>query len=200
MKTKTSSGKKTPAPKTKSGKTNTNFRGIVLLGFMGAGKTTIAAALSEKLDYQSVCLDEIVETTERRTIPELFEKFGETVFREIEAAALREILASKTIRIVALGGGTWTIEENRKAVRDSAFTSVWLDAPFELCWARIKKEDSARPLATRKTEARKLFSKRRKIYADSDLRVEIAEEDSPETIVGKILQSIQNNLQSSVNS
>ena len=168
MKTKTTSGKKTPARKTESGIIKTNFRGVVLLGFMGAGKTTIAAKLAEKLDCQSVCLDEIIETTERRPIAELFEKFGETVFREIEAAALREILASKTIRVIALGGGTWTIEENRQAVLEADFAGVWLDAPFELCWARIKKGNGLRPLATKKTEARKLFNKRRKIYADSE--------------------------------
>lgn len=190
MKTKTSQVKKTPAPKRKSGKTDTKSRGIVLLGFMGAGKTTIAAALAEKLDCQSVCLDEIIETSERRPIAELFEKFGETVFREIETAALREILASKTNRVVALGGGTWTIEENRKAAKDAGFTSVWLDAPFELCWARIKKQNGLRPLATKKAEARKLFNKRQKIYADSDVQVEIAEEDSPAAIAEKIIRLI----------
>jgi shikimate kinase len=189
MKTKTSSGKKTPSPKKKSGKSNTNSRGIVLLGFMGAGKTSVAASLAEKLDCPDVDLDEIIETTERKSISELFEKFGETVFREIETAALREVLVGKTIRVVALGGGTWTIEENRQSVRDAGFASVWLDASFELCWARIKKENAARPLATKKTEARKLFNKRQKIYAESDLRIEIAEHDSPETIAEKILQS-----------
>ena len=188
MKTKTSSGKKTPAPKKKSGKSKTNFRGIVLLGFMGAGKTSVAAALTEKLKCQGVDLDEIVETTERKSIAELFEKFGETVFREIETAALREVLAGKTIRVIALGGGAWTIEENRQAACDADFVSIWLDAPFELCWARIKKENAARPLATKKTEARKLFNKRQKIYAESDLRIEIAEHDSPEAIAEKFLQ------------
>lgn len=188
MKTKTSAGKKTPSPENKSGKTKTNLRAIVLLGFMGAGKTSVAAALAQKLCSQWVDLDEIIETSERKSIAELFEKFGEAVFREIESAALREVLAGKTIRIIALGGGTWTIEENRQAVRDSDFTSVWLDAPFDLCWTRIKKENAARPLATKKTEARKLFNKRQKIYADSDLRIEIAEADSPETIAEKILQ------------
>jgi shikimate kinase len=155
---------------------------------MGAGKTSVAASLTEKLKCQGVDLDEIVETTERKSIAELFEKFGETVFREIETAALREVLAGKTIRVIALGGGAWTIEENRQAARDADFVSVWLDAPFELCWTRIKKENAARPLATKKTEARKLFNKRQKIYAESDLRIEIAEHDSPETIAEKILQ------------
>ncbi|HYP49363.1 MAG TPA: shikimate kinase, partial [Pyrinomonadaceae bacterium] len=175
---------------TKSGKSKTNSRGIVFLGFMGAGKTVVAAALAEQLNCQWVDLDEIIETTERKSIAELFEKFGETVFREIETAAMREVLAGKTIRVIALGGGTWTIEENRQAVRDAGFTSVWLDAPFDLCGARIKKENAARPLATKKTEARKLFNKRQKIYAESDLRIEIAEQDSPESIAEKILQLI----------
>jgi shikimate kinase len=188
MKTKISSDKKTPAPKTKSGKSKTNLRGIVFLGFMGAGKTSVAAALAEKLNCQWVDLDEIIETNERKSIAELFEKFGETVFREIETAALREVLAGKTIRVVALGGGAWTIEENRQAVRDAGFSSVWLDAPFDLCCMRIKKENAGRPLATKKTEARKLFNKRQKIYAESDLRIEIAEQDSPEKIAEKILQ------------
>lgn len=192
MKTKTSSVKKTSIKKTKAVKTKTNFPPVLLLGFMGAGKTVVAAALAEKLACQWVDLDEIVETNERKTIAELFEKFGETVFREIETAALLEVLAGKTIRVVALGGGTWTIGANRQAAQNNGFVSVWLDAPFELCWARIKKEKAAaRPLATKKTEARKLFNGRQKIYAESDLRIEIADSDSLENIVEKILQLVK---------
>jgi shikimate kinase len=193
MKTKTSSDKKTPQPKkNKSGNSRTNFGGIVLLGFMGAGKTSIAAALGEKLGSQAIDLDEIIETSERKSIAELFEKFGETVFRELEAAALQEILAGKIVRVVALGGGTWTTEENRRQIRENEFAAVWLDAPFELCWQRIKTEKAAtRPLAAKKTEARKLFNQRKKIYANSDLRIEIAESDAPEAIAEKILQAIE---------
>lgn len=192
MKTKTSSDKNTSVKKTKPTKNKTIFPPILLLGFMGAGKTVVAAQLAEKLGCQWVDLDEIIETTERKSIAELFEKFGETVFREIETAALLEVLASRTIGVVALGGGTWTIEANRQAAQNNSFSSVWLDAPFELCWARIKKEKAAaRPLATKKTEARKLFNGRQKIYAESDLRIEITEQDSPENTVEKILRLIE---------
>jgi shikimate kinase len=191
MKTKTSSVKKTPVKKNKPVKNITNFPPVVLLGFMGAGKTVVAATLAEKLGSRWIDLDEILETTERKSINELFEKFGETVFREIESAALVEALAGKTIGVIALGGGTWTIEANRQAAQNNGFLSIWLDAPFELCWTRIKKEKAVRPLATKKTEARKLFNGRQKIYAESNLRIEIAETDLPETIADKIMQLVK---------
>lgn len=190
MKTKTSSGKKTPAPKTKSGKSKTNSRGIVFLGFMGAGKTVVAEALAEKLNCQWVDLDEIIETTERKSIAELFEKFGETVFREIETAALREVLAGKTIRVVALGGGAWTLKRNRRLVAESGCLAVWLDAPFELCWRRIVRDrGEERPNARDPRAARSLYDTRREFYALAPLRVRVRPERAAEDIAAEILRA-----------
>jgi shikimate kinase len=188
MQAKTSSGTKKRAAKNKSS-AETEFPPLVLLGFMAAGKTSVAAALAEKSGCKWIDLDELIEASEGKNIAQIFEAVGETVFREIETETLKEVLSKKIFQIVALGGGTWTIEDNRRLAKESGFTSVWLDAPFELCWERIKKEKNKRPLATKKTAARKLFVERQKIYEQTDLRVEVAAEDSPEDSADKILKS-----------
>ena len=170
----------------------TNFPPVVLLGFMGAGKTSVAAALAAKTNNQWVDLDEFVEKNQGKIISRIFEDSGEKQFREIETAALKEILSGGAARVVALGGGAWTIAENREIVRKNGFSSVWLDAPFELCWERIENEKQTRPLAANETFARQLFAERRKIYELCDLRIEIEEKDSPENIADKIFGANQN--------
>lgn len=179
-----SSSKQTP-------NSQTNFSPVVLLGFMGAGKTSVAAALAAKTNNQWVDLDKFIEKTENKIIAEIFENAGESQFREIETAALKEVLTGRAIGIVALGGGAWTIAENREIVRESGYSSVWLDAPFELCWKRIKNEKQTRPLAANETFARQLFAERRKIYELCDLRIEIGEKDSLENVADRILQRIK---------
>jgi shikimate kinase len=167
---------------------------IVLIGFMGAGKTSIAGALAQKLDCEWVDSDEYIEVSENRTVSQIFENLGESVFREIETAALGELLSNQTMRIIALGGGAWTIEENRKIIKENNFVSVWLDAPFDLCWERIKKSGANRPLATKKAAARKLYNERQPIYAQADLRIEIEKKDSAENAAEKILNQIEAHL------
>ena len=158
---------------------------------MGAGKTSVAAALSAKTNNEWVDLDEFIEKNQGKIISRIFEDSGEKQFREIETAALKEILKNAAARVVALGGGAWMIAKNREIARENGFLSVWLDAPFELCWKRIENEKQNRPLAADETAARRLFAERRKIYEQCDLQIEIKEKDSPENIADKILQRIQ---------
>jgi shikimate kinase len=188
MQAKSSSGTKKRAAKNKSS-AKTKFPPVVLLGFMAAGKTSVAAALAAKSGCKWIDLDELIEASEGKNIAQIFEAVGETVFREIETETLKEVLSKNIFQIIALGGGTWTIEENRRIAKENGFTSVWLDAPFELCWERIKKEKNKRPLAAKKAAARKLFDERQKIYEQTDLRVEVAAEESPEDSADKILKS-----------
>jgi shikimate kinase len=159
---------------------------ILITGFMGAGKSTVAAALARALDCSMIDLDQFVAEREERSVPLLIDESGEEYFRRAETLALREALESKRARIIALGGGTWTIERNREIILACGGLTVWLDAPFELCWQRIALAGDTRPLARDKEEAQRLFRARRALYEQAALRVQVNEVSSTNQLVSEI--------------
>jgi shikimate kinase len=146
---------------------------IIITGFMGAGKTTVAAALARLLACSMIDLDQLIKEREGRTAQEIIDEDGEPPFRRIESAALGAALANETARIIALGGGTWTISDNRALIREHGCLTVWLDAPFELCWRRIESKVDARPLARERAKARMLYDERRASYSQAQLHMRI---------------------------
>ncbi len=141
---------------------------IILTGFMGVGKSSVARHLSHLLDCQRVDLDAVIQDNEQRTIAEIIKSEGETNFRRIETHHLQKILREKNAKILALGGGAWTIEENRRLIKQYDFTSVWLETGFEHCWFNIRLSKRERPLAKNKIQAQKLFLERQKYYCLAD--------------------------------
>ena len=107
-------------------------RRIVILGFMGCGKTTVAAELGRELNCSFIDLDSYILERQGRSSAEIIQYDSETTFREIETLALRDVLQQRGAHVVALGGGTWTIPANRTLIALHDCLSVWLDAPFEL--------------------------------------------------------------------
>lgn len=134
---------------------------------MGVGKTTVAKHLAHLLDCERIDLDAVIQQNESRTIAEIIEQEGIEHFRQIETARLKEILQTDA-RIIALGGGAWTIEENRRLIKEQGLTTVWLESTFEHCWINISSSKRVRPLARNKTEARRLFEERQRVYCLAD--------------------------------
>ena len=161
---------------------------IILVGFMGSGKTSVAAALARLLDTSFVDLDSFIQAQESRSPAELIQQDGEPSFRQIEISALRAVLASQAAEVVALGGGAWAIEENRALLNRNNCLTVWLDAPFELCWSRIKSAETTRPLAPDRAAAQALFQSRRQSYELASVKVDVCEADSPESLARRILE------------
>ena len=161
---------------------------IVITGFMGAGKTTVAAALARLASCRHVDLDAEISAREGRTPQQLIDQEGEAAFREIETRHLGNVLADKDARIVALGGGAWTLERNRRLVKGRGCLSVWLDAPFELCWQRVAGED--RPFARDLERARSLYEARRPAYGLAALRVGVTQGRSAADIAAEILAAV----------
>jgi shikimate kinase/3-dehydroquinate synthase len=128
---------------------------------MGAGKTTLANEVSERLNRMLMRVDRIVETTSKRTIPELFAA-GESVFREAEEKVVRGVLANPRPLVVDLGGGAVTTPEVRGLLHDHAIT-VWVDEDVDTCWERVRGTD--RPLAQDESAFRRLYEERRPLYA-----------------------------------
>jgi shikimate kinase len=162
---------------------------IILVGFMACGKTSVASALAQLLDAAFVDLDSFITARESRSPADLIQQEGERSFRDIETAALRKVLEQDGSQVIALGGGAWTVEENRALVESYECLTVWLDAPFELCWSRIQSGDTVRPLAPDREAAQVLYQSRRQTYELASLKLTVSEPDSPESLAQRILQS-----------
>jgi shikimate kinase len=142
---------------------------IYVVGFMAAGKTTMARALAKRLDWRAVDIDELVEQRERSTVSEIFARHGEPYFRSVERAVLLDQLAPRHL-VVATGGGTFVDPSNRAAINSDG-VSIWLDVPFDRTIARLPS-DGRRPLAADRSEFERLYHQRRSAYQQAHLRVE----------------------------
>ena len=142
---------------------------IYLVGFMAAGKTTLARALAARLGWEAMDIDEMIEQRERATVAEIFARHGETYFRAIERTILFEQLGRSQL-VVATGGGTFADVQNRAAInRDGA--SVWLDIPIQRLIDRIPS-DGRRPLAADRAGFERLYHLRRTAYEQAHIRLD----------------------------
>lgn len=159
---------------------------------MGSGKTKFAAALSQHLKCGMVDLDLSVTGRSGQAPAEIIKHAGESAFRILETESLRHVLEQDDVRVIALGGGTWTIKENRDLIAQHDCLTVWLDTAFELCWQRIVASgDNIRPLAPDLTTALALYEARHESYALAELRIEIANESE----IGHAMDLIEGHLE-----
>ena len=165
-------------------------RRIIITGFMGAGKSTVAAALARRLGCGHIDLDKLIAEREGRTIREMFERDGESGFREAETRALRDALERTEAGVIALGGGTWTLERNRALIAEHKGYAVWLDTPFDVCWRRITSGGKVRPLARDHEKTRKLYDERRALYELAALHVRAGGRRSAREVVDEIANAI----------
>ena len=159
---------------------------IYLVGFMAAGKSTIAQALAARLGWRAEDIDALIEARERRTIAEIFQKQGEPYFRTVEREILRLLLPLRHV-VVATGGGTFMDPENRAAINLDG-VSVWLDVPLEELVARIPN-DGRRPLAADRAALERLYAMRTAGYSQARGRVD-ASTARPEEIAERIIECV----------
>ena len=169
----------------------TETRRILLTGFMGAGKTTVARALARLLGDASVSLDDLITRLEGRDPQALIDEEGEAYFRDAETRALHRALEEETARVIDTGGGAWTLARNRALAASHDCLTVWLDAPFELCWQRITRDSAhtTRPLARDRVRAAQLYEQRRAAYQLAALRVGVTSERSAEELAAEIARA-----------
>ena len=157
---------------------------IYLVGFMGAGKTSVAGALGKRLDWRVEDIDVRIERAERRDIPTIFREAGEPYFRARERDSLIDLLPERGT-VVASGGGTFADPSNRELMlRDGAV--VWLDIPFAMAVSRIPS-DGRRPLASDRLAMEQLYNQRLAAYRLAHFRVD-AGRGSVEELVDHIVE------------
>lgn len=148
------------------------MRNIVLVGFMGTGKTTIAIELSHRLGMKYVSTDNLIEKRENRTINEIFTKSGEEYFRDIESAVIRDAACMDNL-VIDTGGGAVLRDENVAYMKSSGIL-ICLTADEDTIMERTKKYKH-RPLLNvedPKRKIRDLIAKRAPYYAKADYQID----------------------------
>jgi shikimate kinase len=150
-------------------------RSIVLIGLMGAGKTTVGRRLAKRLNLPFVDADHEIEAAAGKTIPEIFADHGEAYFREGERRVIGRLLF-KGPQVLATGGGAYMDPETRRAIREHGI-SVWLKADLPVLMKRVRKRGNRPLLANPDPEGvmQRLMEQRYPVYADSDITVESRE-------------------------
>jgi shikimate kinase len=147
-------------------------RSVVLVGLMGAGKSTVGRRLAQKLGLPFRDADHEIEAAAGMTIPDIFAIYGETYFRDGERRVIARLLQEGPI-VLATGGGAFMSEETRARIRERG-VSVWLRADLDVLMRRVRKRTN-RPLlqnADPEGTMRKLIEARHPVYAQADLTVE----------------------------
>jgi shikimate kinase len=162
---------------------------VVLVGLMGAGKTTVGRLLAARIGVPHVDLDALIESREGRSVGEIFAADGESAFREIERRELAAAMGAGAC-VVSTGGGVVELEENRRVLRSARFVA-WLDAPTALLAARVG-DGAGRPLLTEGAETvlGRLADRREAWYASvADLRVDTSDQ-TPEEVADSLAAAV----------
>jgi shikimate kinase len=159
---------------------------IYLVGFMAAGKSTVARALAHRLHWRAEDIDDLIEKRERVTVAEIFARHGEPYFRKAEREMLQLLQPIRHV-VVATGGGTFADPDNRAFINLDG-VSVWIDVPLPDLIARIPL-DGRRPLAADRAQFERLYHARTESYRLAHVRI-AAGRVSPQMIVDRILEAI----------
>ena len=145
---------------------------IILIGFMSSGKTSVARILSIKKNIIHMDTDLEIERSFSLKICEIFDKYGESFFREQESIFLKKIENSNLKMIISTGGGTPTHSSNMQKLNKIGKT-IYLESSFEFLYKNLKKDKEIRPLYNmyNKKELNKIYNERIKIYSNAHLKI-----------------------------
>jgi len=147
-------------------------KSIVLIGIMGAGKTSIGKRLAKKLQTPFVDIDNQIEGKEGRSVSRIFEEDGEDKFRALEKEQIEVVIRGGT-HVIATGGGAFINEDIRRIIKENTI-SIWLNAPLDILVERVSRKKT-RPLlekGDKREIMQNLMRERCPIYEQADIMVE----------------------------
>lgn len=163
---------------------------IYLTGFMSSGKTTVSMLLSETLNKPLYDTDDLIINKTNLTINDIFLKFGEEYFRELETEILEEV-SKKENAIISTGGGIILRDRNRQIMHETG-KIIYLNAKFSVIEERLENARKSRPLLMEETEKiRKRFDDRQPLYKDCDFEIKITKDMTPKKITDIIISYLE---------
>jgi shikimate kinase len=166
---------------------------VILIGYMGVGKTTIARFLAQKMNLKWVDLDKIIEEKMNLSIKELFQQKGEIYFRKIEHEVFKELVENNEKLIISTGGGTPCYANNHLLLNGDEVVSIYLQASIAVIFYRLKEAKSERPLVVNQNDenlkefiAKNLFD-RSFFYNQATFKI-CVDAKTPEEITDEICQ------------
>jgi shikimate kinase len=166
---------------------------VILIGYMGVGKTTIARFLAQKMNLKWVDLDKIIEEKMKLSIKELFQQKGEIYFRKIEHEVFKELVENNEKLIISTGGGTPCYANNHLLLNGDEVVSIYLQASIAVIFDRLKEAKSERPLVVNQNDenlkafiAKNLFD-RSFFYNQATFKI-CVDAKTPEEITDEICQ------------
>jgi shikimate kinase len=166
------------------------MRSIFLVGFMGAGKSSVGAAVAARLGSHFIDLDAEISGRLGAPIVDVFADHGEAAFRAAEHDELTRIASLEDV-VVATGGGAFCNPVNRDLIHRSGGVSVFLDLPWEELLERLAAENSERPMYDDADQARRLFEERLPEYLRAMVRVRLDGTESPAEVAKRVVAALQ---------
>lgn len=167
------------------------IRAVVLVGFMGSGKTAVGRELGQQSGWPFEDLDDRIEKREGRAVEQIFRESGEIAFRQAEHSALRQLIIELESgpRIVALGGGAFVQANNIALLESADLHTVFLNAPPEELFRRCEEQGIQRPLRRDRDQFTNLYHERQSQYKRALYQIETAGKD-----VSSVAQEIRRRL------
>ena len=163
---------------------------VALVGMMGAGKTAVGRAVAVKLGVPFLDSDTEIEAAANLSVPEIFQRDGEAFFRKRESEVIRRLLETRT-GILSTGGGAYLAQTNRENIAQKG-VALWLDAPLDLLWNRVRHKDT-RPLlrtADPRATLAEIFGVRTPVYRLAEVHVPCAPDLSIEQMAQRVIEAL----------
>jgi shikimate kinase len=160
------------------------MKAIVLVGFMGSGKTEVGKILAERLGVPFLDLDREIERLEGKSVGQIFSEMGEAHFRKREREVLQTLTGGNMV--LAIGGGAFTADDNIALINAKA-TTVWLNCPLAVCMERCARKPGQRPIFSEPEEMARIFEHRKRFYGKAHFTVDSGTGE-PEDVAERILE------------
>ncbi|WP_319823581.1 shikimate kinase [Thalassovita sp.] len=163
---------------------------VALVGMMGAGKTAVGKTLAARLNVPFLDSDAEIEAAANMSVAEIFSRDGESFFREKESQVIGRLLETERC-ILSTGGGAFMAERNQRMIAEKG-VAVWLNAPLDILWNRVRHKDTRPLLRTPDPHGtlKALYDKRTPIYARADLSVDVMPRYSIEDTANLVIQAL----------